>query len=210
MRRSGWRAPKPLRTPSARGELSWSGPRVSRARGCRSAALSATSARMDMSRHRKRERSPWAAELRATIALSWPLVLTNVAQSALMTSDVILMGWIGPQALAAGALGTNLYFAFLIFAIGLVSATSPLAAEELGRKRHAVRDVRRTVRQGFWAAATIAVPISLATWNGERILLAMGQDPDLSKAAGDYVRALQWSLLPFLFYLVLRSFLAAL
>jgi len=41
------------------------------------------------------------------------------------------MGWLGPQALAAGALGTNLYFALLIFGIGLVSATSPLAAQEL-------------------------------------------------------------------------------
>ena len=69
------------------------------------------------------------------------------------------MGWLGPKALAAGALGTNLYFALLIFGIGLMSATAPLIAEELGRRRHSVREVRRTVRQGFWAAITVAVPI---------------------------------------------------
>jgi multidrug resistance protein, MATE family len=165
---------------------------------------------MDMSHHRGLERAAWAAELRATLALSWPLILTNVAQNALLTSDVVLMGWLGPQALAAGALGTNLYFAFLIFGIGLVSATSPFVAEELGRKRHSVREVRRTVRQGLWAAVTVAVPIWLVAWNGERILLLTGQQEDLARAAGDYIRALQWSLLPFLFYLVLRSFLAAL
>jgi MATE family multidrug resistance protein len=155
-------------------------------------------------------RSAWMAELRATLALSWPLILTNVAQNGLLTSDVILMGWLGPQALAAGALGTNLYFAVLIFGIGLVSATAPLLAEELGRNRHAVREVRRTVRQGLWTAISIAVPIWLVAWNGERILLALGQEPALAAAAGDYVRALQWSLLPFLAYLVLRSFFAAL
>jgi MATE family multidrug resistance protein len=165
---------------------------------------------MNMTTHREFERAAWAAELRATLALSWPLILTNVAQNALMTSDVILMGWLGPQALAAGALGTNVYFAFLIFGIGLVSATSPFIAEELGRRRHSVREVRRTVRQGLWAALTVAVPIWLVTWNGERILLLTGQDPELARAAGEYIRALQWSLLPFLFYLVLRSFLAAL
>lgn len=142
--------------------------------------------------------------------MSWPLVLTNVAQNALMTTDVILMGWLGSDALAAGALGTNLYFAFLIFGIGLVSATSPLIAEELGRKRHSVRDVRRTVRQGLWCAVTVAVPIWIVTWNGERILLATGQNANLAKDAGEYIRALQWSLLPFLFYLVLRNFFAAL
>lgn len=154
-------------------------------------------------------RTAWAAELRATLALSWPLVLTNLAQNALMTSDVILMGWLGSDALAAGALGTNLYFAFLIFGIGLVNATSPLIAEELGRKRHSVRDVRRTVRQGLWTSVTVAIPIWLLAWNGEVILLAMGQEPTLAHAAGSYIRALQWSLLPFLFALVLRSFLSA-
>src|SRR5688572_15197093 len=116
------------------------------------------------------DKSAWVAELRATLSLGWPLVLTNVAQNALMTTDVILMGWLGSDALAAGALGTNLYFAFLIFGIGLMSATSPLIAEELGRKRHSVREVRRTVRQGFWAAITVAVPIWIVSWNGEWIL----------------------------------------
>ncbi|WP_210494239.1 MATE family efflux transporter [Microvirga antarctica] len=144
------------------------------------------------------------------LALSWPLILTNLAQHSLMTSDVILMGWLGSDALAAGALGTNLYFAFLIFGIGLVSATAPVIAEELGRRRHSVREVRRTVRQGFWVAVTVAVPIWIITWNGEAILLATGQEPSLAKAAASYMRALQWSLLPFLLYLVLRSFLSAL
>ncbi|SCY25351.1 MATE family efflux transporter [Microvirga guangxiensis] len=158
----------------------------------------------------KFDKSAWLAELQATLSLGWPLVLTNVAQNALMTTDVILMGWLGSSALAAGALGTNLYFAFLIFGIGLMSAVSPLVAEELGRKRHSVREVRRTVRQGFWAAITVAVPIWTVSWNGEFLLLAMGQEPLLAHEAGQYIRALQWSLLPFLLYLVLRSFLAAL
>jgi MATE family multidrug resistance protein len=150
------------------------------------------------------------AELRATLALGWPLVLATMAQNALITSDVILMGWMGSDALAAGALGTNLYFAFLIFGIGLVNATSPMIAEELGRKRHSVREVRRTVRQGLWASVTVAIPIWIVAWNGERILLAIGQEPVLAHNAGQYMRALQWSLLPFLLFLVLRSFLSAL
>jgi MATE family multidrug resistance protein len=49
------------------------------------------------------DKSAWIAELRATLSLGWPLILTNVAQNALMTSDVILMGWLGSEALAAGA-----------------------------------------------------------------------------------------------------------
>lgn len=151
----------------------------------------------------------WLAEAQAMLALSWPMVLTNVAQTAMTATDVVMMGHLGPQALAAGALGSNLYTAFLIFGIGVMSAVSPMIAIELGRKRHAVRDLRRTVRQGFWAAATMAGPMWLILWQAETILNAMGQDPALAKAAASYVHTLQWGLLPFFFYLCLRGFVAA-
>src|SRR5665213_67131 len=98
----------------------------------------------------------WGAEFRAMLSLAWPLVLTNLSQIALATTDVIMMGWLGPDTLAAGALGVNLNFAFLIFGIGLVAATGPLMAIELGRRRHSVREVRRTVQQGLWAAVVFA------------------------------------------------------
>jgi MATE family multidrug resistance protein len=121
-----------------------------------------------------------------------------------------MMGRLGPQAVAAGLLGTNLYFALTIFGIGVMSAASAMIATERGRRPSSVRDVRRTVRQGFWAALCICVPSWLFLWHGEAVLVAMGQDPALSPAAGAYLRMLQWAMLPFLIYLVLRSFLAAL
>ena len=57
-----------------------------------------------ISRESTFERAAWMTELRATLALGWPLVLATIAQNALITSDVILMGWMGSDALAAGAL----------------------------------------------------------------------------------------------------------
>ncbi|OFX00760.1 MAG: MATE family efflux transporter [Alphaproteobacteria bacterium RIFCSPHIGHO2_12_FULL_66_14] len=155
-------------------------------------------------------RQAWAAETRATLALGWPLILTNLAQTAMTATDVVMMGWLGADALAAGALGSNLYFATMIFGLGLTTAAAPMIARERGRKGHSVRDVRRTVRQGMWAAVAIAVPMWVFLWHSEAILLAMGQEPVLSVQAGHYVRALQWSILPFFFFLVLRSFVSAL
>ena len=48
----------------------------------------------DASRH------PWRAEARATLALAWPLILTNVAMSLIGATDVVMVGWLGPQQLA--------------------------------------------------------------------------------------------------------------
>lgn len=153
---------------------------------------------------------PWLTEGLALLQLSWPLVLTNLAQTAMTATDVLMMGQLGPEALGAGALGSNLYMAVLIFGIGVMAAVAPMLSIELGRNRHAVREIRRTVRQGFWAAVTLVGPMWLFLWQAEAVLAAMGQDPGLSAAAGSYVQTLQWSLLPFFFYLVLRGFVAAL
>lgn len=35
------------------------------------------------------------------------LILANVAQSAMATTDLMMRGWLSPKALAAGALGFN-------------------------------------------------------------------------------------------------------
>ncbi|MET0222166.1 MAG: MATE family efflux transporter [Tardiphaga sp.] len=155
-------------------------------------------------------RDLWLAELRATLALGWPLVLTNLAQIALTTTDVIVLGRVSAEALAASALGVNLYWAILIFCIGVVTATSPMMAEAIGRKRHVVRDVRRTFRQGLWSAVIVSVPAWIVLWHTERILLLFGQEPQAAADAQMFMHMLQWGLLPALGFIVLRSFVAVL
>lgn len=152
----------------------------------------------------------WREEIRATAALAWPLVLTNLTQSLIQSTDVLLLGWAGSSVLAAGTLGINLYYAFLIFGIGLVTAAAPMVAKELGARRHSVRDVRRTVRQTMWSALAMVAPIWVALWHTRPILLALGQDPALAAGGETFVRAMMWGMLPALWYLVLRSFVSAL
>ncbi|NMU93477.1 MATE family efflux transporter, partial [Achromobacter ruhlandii] len=155
-------------------------------------------------------RAAWKREIVATLLLSLPLVLTNLAQIAMTVTDVMFIGHLGSQALAASALGANLYSAIAFFALGLVSATAPMAARAEGARRNSVREVRRTVRQGFWSALLISVPGCLALWFGEHSLLLLRQPPELAAPAGQYLRALLWAMPPFLGFLVLRSFVAAL
>jgi MATE family multidrug resistance protein len=138
------------------------------------------------------------------------MILTNLLQVALQTTDVVMLGWLGADALAAGALAINLYFGLMIFGIGLVSAVAPMVAREVGARRHSVREVRRTVRQGLWSAIAISLPIWAILWWTEPILIAFGQAPALAAGAGEYMHAFQWAVLPFLAYLALRSLIAAL
>jgi MATE family multidrug resistance protein len=154
-------------------------------------------------------RRAWLDEVRATLTLSWPLILTNLLQIALTTTDVIFMGRLGPDALAAGVLGANFFFFFVISGIGLVSAVAPMVARELGARRYSVREVRRTVRQGLWSTIAITIPVWVILWFAEPILLALGQEADTAAGAARYISTLQWAYLPFIGYITMRNFVAA-
>lgn len=155
-------------------------------------------------------RSPWRIEAAALVTLALPMIAGNVAWSAIAASDLLLLGRRGASSVAAGALAINLFHALLIFGMGLVTAASPLIATERGRRRHSVRDVRRTVHQTLRAAILFALPAWALLWQCESILLAMGQQADLARGAGELMRGLQWALLPFLGFMTLRNFISAL
>jgi MATE family multidrug resistance protein len=152
----------------------------------------------------------WRRELAEAFTLGWPLVLANLAQAALTATDVMLMGRLGPDALAAGALATALYHACMVFCMGLVSATLPLVSSALGKRKRPVREVRHIIHQGLWSALLVCLPIWALLWQTEHILVFMGQAPGAARQAADFMHTLQWALLPYLGYLVLRSLLAAL
>jgi MATE family multidrug resistance protein len=152
----------------------------------------------------------WKENFVATLQLAWPMVLTNLAQTAMIVTDVVFIGRLGPQALAASSLAVNIYHTFTFFAFGLVSAVAPMVAREKGVRRHEVREIRRIVRQGLWTVIAVSIPSILLLWFGDRFLLAIGQEPALAAEAGVYLRALVWALPPFLGYIVLRFFISAL
>lgn len=155
-------------------------------------------------------RSPWRLEAGALTALALPMIAGNIAWAGIAATDLLLLGRLGASAVASGALAINLFNALLIFGMGLVTAAAPLIATERGRRRHSVRDVRRTVHQTLRAAALFVLPAWALLWESETILLLMGQEADLAAQAGELMRGLQWALLPFLGFTTLRNFISAL
>lgn len=152
----------------------------------------------------------WKESYVAILQLAWPLVLTNFAQAAMIVTDVVFIGRLGPQALAASSLAVNIYHTFAFFAFGLVSAVTPMVAREKGGRARDVRQTRRIVRQGLWTAVLIAGPAMLLLWHGSAFLAAIGQEPALVEEAGRFLRALLWAMPSFLGFVVLRSFISAL
>jgi len=149
----------------------------------------------------------WGTEARQSFALAWPLIAAQVAQNLLFTTDVVLMGWLGPRYLAAGTLANALLIPLLLTGIGIVGAVAPLVAQARGAGN--IKAVRRIVRQGFWVAilmATLLLPIIL---NVRAIFTFIGQNPEVTALAEGYLFAGAWMLYPALGIIVIRSLLAA-
>lgn len=153
---------------------------------------------------------PWLRELRATLALSGPLVLINLAQHGLIMADVVLLGRLGAEALAAATLAHGLYYILFIGGLGLTGTVAPLIAGARGHDPDATDAARRTLRAGLWAATLVAAPLMGLLWHTGPILAAIGEPPALAAAAGAYMRVLQWAMGPALLFMALRGALAAL
>ncbi len=151
--------------------------------------------------------TPWVREVGATLSLAVPLMLNLLAYMAIITTDIVMMGWLGPEALAAGSLAGHFYTFFDVFAMGVLGAVAPVLSHHLGARRF--RRIRGTVRQGLWAAALVAVPCGVMIWHTEAILVALGQEPHLAASGQAYVRAMVAGLVPGLWLFVLSEFLAA-
>ncbi|EHL97767.1 putative multidrug efflux protein NorM [Acetobacteraceae bacterium AT-5844] len=152
----------------------------------------------------------WGAELRAMLMLAWPLALTNLSQVALVLTDTIFLGHLGELPLAAATLGGNLHFIAMALPFGLAFAATAMMAQERGRVRRHMREMRRTFRQAVWLGAAVYIPIALLLWNSAPILRATGQQADLAEAAQTFTRAMMWGLFPFYGFMLLRGFLSAL
>jgi MATE family multidrug resistance protein len=152
----------------------------------------------------------WLGEVRATLALAWPLILANVTQQAIQATDVLLMGRLGSTQLAAATLALNLTFTFNLLMLGLITASSPMMATALGQRSNAVRDVRRTFRAGLWLLAFMLPPYWLVLWHIGALMRAFGEAPELAIQGQIFMRAYMWCTAPWLVFQLLRNFVSAL
>jgi len=147
------------------------------------------------------------AELAQTIRLALPLALTQLGQVVMMTTDLVLIGRLGHEALAAAALANTVLFGAFTLGMGLVAAVAPLAAQAFGARRP--RMVRRTLRVGLWAAVILGAPMTFVQFRGEDILVALGQNPHSAALAGRYLAGMAWAIIPAWMFIACRNFMGA-
>ena len=146
--------------------------------------------------------------VRETLALGLPLAGSSLAQMALHVTDTVMLGWYGVVPLAAVVLGASSFFIVFVLGSGFAKAVMPMVAAALGRRDEA--QVRRDTRMGLWLSIAYGIAVLPVFWWSGPILLALGQDPEVSGIAQDYMRIVGFGMVAALCVTVLQSYLSAL
>jgi MATE family multidrug resistance protein len=158
----------------------------------------------------------WRLEIRATGALAWPIVLTNIMQMVVLLTNTAIVGHLGTDSLAAITIGSSFYFAVQPLTFGLAFAAGPILAQArgLGQRRDASRrgwilQMRHSAIQALVALIIVTVPSWLLLWHARALLLLIGEGPTIADLASAYVRTLMWGLPLLGLFVILRGFLVA-
>ncbi len=145
-------------------------------------------------------------ELTALLRLAVPLTVALLAQIGIAVIDSIMMGYLGPQALAAGALALGTYMLVLVFSLGLVSAVSVCIAQAKGAQQH--QAITRYLQQGIYFIVMISVPMLLLLWHMASLLLLLQQKAAVVHLVERFLHGLMWGYPSILGFMLLREFVS--
>ncbi|HTI17875.1 MAG TPA: MATE family efflux transporter [Trinickia sp.] len=126
-----------------------------------------------------------------TARLAAPLAIAQLSQMAMGVTDTIMLGSLGPEALAAGGLGANLFFVVATLLQGILSSVSVTVAHARGAQAdHRVPHIYWT---GLVLAVLLAVPAFVVLSFTEPLLLWFGEPAALAHDVGAYMDVLRWA-----------------
>ncbi|MER7691528.1 MATE family efflux transporter [Streptomyces sp. NPDC097610] len=153
-------------------------------------------------------------DARALATLAVPLVLTQLAQVALTTTDTVMMGLLGTRELAAGGLAIVIFNQLRTMGVGLVTSVGNQIAAAAARAENATEaergkareDVRGIVRASLAVATLAGVAGAVLMILVGRCLGLLGQDAAVVDSARTMLFALAPGLLPCLWFQAIRQF----
>ncbi|HSQ03266.1 MAG TPA: MATE family efflux transporter, partial [Burkholderiales bacterium] len=148
-----------------------------------------------------------ADEVRPMLRLAMPLVMAEIGWTTMAIVDTIMVGRQANSAVAIAAVGLagNLYYAVAIFGTGMMLGLDTLVSHSYGADD--LQDAHRSLVNGNYLSLGMAPVLMGLIWLWEPVLRALNIQPAILSQAIPYLRAINWSTLPLLFFFVFRRYL---
>ncbi len=149
-----------------------------------------------------------AAELKALIILSAPLIAAHFSQCAMGFVDTVMAGRVSSVDLAAVAMGSSIWFSVFLFMLGILMAVTPSVAQLHGAGKG--KEIGHHVRQALLLALALSVALIAILRNAAPLLSFMEVDAAAAPLTVAYLKALSWGVPAIAVFFVLRHFSEAL
>jgi MATE family multidrug resistance protein len=146
-------------------------------------------------------------EVQATLQLAVPLVIAQILEAGIPLLDGVMMGLLGNQTLAAGALAAITFSTLASVCRSILSAVGAIAANAFGAGK--IDQVSRATGQGIWLAAAMSLPVMFIIWHFDSILLLTGQEQSNVLLAKTYLHAIVWGFPAALGFCILKEIASA-
>jgi MATE family multidrug resistance protein len=139
------------------------------------------------------------------LRIAVPVVLAELGWMSMGVVDTIMVGPLGPSAIAAAGIGTSLHTAFAIFGMGLLLGLDTLVSQAFGARR--VDECHRWLFHGVLLALLLTPPLMLICLFIYIGIPKLGFHPEVAPLLNGYFGVILWSSPLLLLYAAFRRYL---
>jgi MATE family multidrug resistance protein len=151
---------------------------------------------------------PFIEEGRALARLAAPITLIALVNMGMSVTDIVMVSaFFGVEALAAVAVGSDLYSIVFYLCAGVLAGITPFYTAAVTRADNAARS--RLMRTGWVMVGLLAVIAVPAVWFSPVWLASFGLEPGLLEKGQGFTQAMALTLIPMLGVMFYRTVLTA-
>lgn len=134
----------------------------------------------------------YLGECRALLALTWPILVAQLAQVGTGVVDTIMAGRYDADDLAAIAIGYNIWLPLFLIFTGVMLGATIIIAQDFGAGR--AQQIRDSLPQSLWLALALGLLAGPLCYFSDPLLDLLQLDADTQRKSQDYLRAIAFGL----------------
>lgn len=154
------------------------------------------------------EKLSYQQHYKKTLHLAFPVILSQIGHVSVGIVDSIMVGQIGPEALAASSFANSMLMVFLMFGIGISYGITPLVAQADGEGD--TTKIARLLRHGIILCGATSLLLFLAGFILSFAFESFSQPTEVISMGTPYFYVILASLIPLMLFQNFRQFLEGL
>ena len=142
------------------------------------------------------------------IRVAIPVMLAQAGTVSVHLVDNIMVGHVGTTELAAASFAGAVFIVGFVFGMGFIFGLTPLVGQAFGNNDEV--EVGKLLNNSIFVNTLLTIGLSIILFAVSFFMDMMGQPEDVVELAKPYYRILVVSLLPFLFFFMIKQFLEGL